>query len=109
MSRERVSAVGDVAPGELRCVKVGGIPICLVHAADGNLYAVEDRCSHEDTPLSDGWVDGTEIECAAHNALFDLRTGEPTSLPAVDPVRTFPVDVRDGEVFVTVEAESPAP
>jgi 3-phenylpropionate/trans-cinnamate dioxygenase ferredoxin subunit len=108
MAQERVGAAGDMAPGELRCLKVGGLPICLVRAGDGNFYAVEDRCSHEDTPLSEGWVDGTEIECAAHNAMFDLRTGEATSLPAIEPIRTFPVQVRDDGVYVTVDAEASA-
>ena len=108
MSEERVIAAAELAAGELRCVKVNGLPICLVHAEDGEFYAVDDRCSHEEAYLSDGWTSGTEIECPRHNAMFDLRTGEPTSLPATEPVKTYPVTVRGDDVFVSVDTEAPA-
>jgi 3-phenylpropionate/trans-cinnamate dioxygenase ferredoxin subunit len=96
----RVLAADDLPVGEVRRVEVGGRALCLAHAEDGRFYAVDDRCSHEDSPLTDGWVDGTEIECPRHNAIFDLRTGNAESLPAVDPIATHPVTVRDGEVFI---------
>jgi 3-phenylpropionate/trans-cinnamate dioxygenase ferredoxin subunit len=96
----RVLATADLPVGEVRRVEVGGRALCLAHAEDGCFYAVDDRCSHEDSPLSDGWVDGTEIECPRHNAIFDLRTGKAESLPAVDPIATHPVTVRNGEVLV---------
>src|SRR4051794_10520798 len=104
MIEERVLAVGELAEGEACRVTVGGRPLCLVHAEDGNFYAVDDRCSHEEAELSDGWCSGVEIECPRHNAMFDLRTGTPTSLPATDPVATHPVAVRDGEVYVSLSA-----
>jgi 3-phenylpropionate/trans-cinnamate dioxygenase ferredoxin subunit len=108
MSEERVLAAGELPVGGLRCVTVGGRPICLVHAEDDVFYAVDDRCSHEEACLSDGWTSGTEIECPRHNAMFDLRTGEPTSLPATEPVRTYPVVVRGDDVYVSVDSEAPA-
>jgi 3-phenylpropionate/trans-cinnamate dioxygenase ferredoxin subunit len=108
MTEERVLSTADLAPGEACRVLVGGLPICLVHAEDGNFYAVDDRCSHEEAELSDGWCSGTEIECPRHNAMFDLRTGAPTSLPAVDAVATHAVAVRGDDVFVTVDVEAPA-
>jgi nitrite reductase/ring-hydroxylating ferredoxin subunit len=104
MSAERVISVDELPMGQLRCLLVGGLPICLAHAEDGNFYAVDDLCSHEHARLSDGWVGGTEIECPRHNAMFDLRTGEPTSLPATDPIRTYPVAVRGDDVFVALDA-----
>ena len=63
-------------------------------------------CSHASVALSEGDYeisDGCTVECWLHGSRFDLRTGKPTGLPATEPVATFPVDVRDGDVYVDVE------
>ena len=80
---------------------VEGIEVVVVRCGD-EIFCLENVCSHEHFPLSDGEVDpGTcEIECARHGAMFDLTTGEPRSLPATRAVRTFPVSVVDGQVTV---------
>jgi 3-phenylpropionate/trans-cinnamate dioxygenase ferredoxin subunit len=80
----------------MRRVELGGVPICLVHAEDGTFFAVADTCSHEDASLSEGWTYDKQIECPRHNSIFDLTTGEPTSLPAVDPIDVYAVST-DGE------------
>lgn len=82
---------------------IDGTAVVVVRCG-GELYCLEDVCSHENFPLSDGEVDPDtcEIECARHGSMFDLSTGEPRSLPATKPVRTFPVSVRDGKVVVEV-------
>jgi 3-phenylpropionate/trans-cinnamate dioxygenase ferredoxin component len=67
---------------------------------EGELYALEDNCSHQDYPLSDGSIEDGQIECVFHGAKFDLRTGKATCLPAIKPVKTFPVEIREGEIFV---------
>ncbi|WP_206789727.1 bifunctional 3-phenylpropionate/cinnamic acid dioxygenase ferredoxin subunit [Amycolatopsis sp. MtRt-6] len=72
-----------------------------VFNVDGEFFAVEDRCSHQEAFLSEGFVDGRTVECPLHASCFDLRTGRPSGPPAVRPVRTYPVVVRDGSVFVT--------
>ena len=75
-----------------------------VFNADGELYAIEDRCSHDDGPLAEGdWEpDECVVICPRHGSRFDLRTGRPLSLPAYIPVETFPVRVEDGFVVVSV-------
>lgn len=73
-----------------------------VFNADGEFYAVDDTCTHQDAPLSDGFLEGCYVECPLHAAFFDLRTGSPTCLPAKRPVRTHPVTVEDGVVYVDV-------
>ena len=70
---------------------------------EGEIFALEDRCSHEDFPLSDGEVDNGEIECVLHGARIDLQTGKAVQLPAIRPVKTFPVEIRDEEVFIRVD------
>lgn len=80
---------------------VDGVEVVVVRCG-AELYCVENVCSHENFPLSDGEVDpvSCEIECARHGSMFDLATGEPRSLPATKPVRTFRVVVEDGIVTV---------
>jgi 3-phenylpropionate/trans-cinnamate dioxygenase ferredoxin component len=77
----------------------GGEKLVLVRW-EGELFALEDRCSHRDFPLSDGEVEDGELECVFHGARFDVRTGKATRLPAIRPVRTFPVEIRGDQVFV---------
>jgi 3-phenylpropionate/trans-cinnamate dioxygenase ferredoxin subunit len=97
-----VSATGELLPGEMRTVfdEVTGTPILVVNL-DGELYALEDQCSHEDFELSAGALDagaGT-IECVLHGARFDLRDGRALCAPAYEPVAKFPVKVEHGGVW----------
>jgi 3-phenylpropionate/trans-cinnamate dioxygenase ferredoxin component len=85
--------------GCVHAVTAGGQKVVLVRW-EGDLFALEDRCSHRDFPLSDGAVEEGQIECVFHGARFDVRTGKAMSLPAIRPVRTFPLEVRGEQVFV---------
>jgi 3-phenylpropionate/trans-cinnamate dioxygenase ferredoxin subunit len=85
-----VCAAADVAKGEVVSVDLDGTPIALVHADDDRFYAVYDECSHAAVALSEGEVDGCTLECWLHGSRFDLRTGEPTGLPATEPCRSTP-------------------
>jgi 3-phenylpropionate/trans-cinnamate dioxygenase ferredoxin subunit len=98
----RVCSVEEVPKGSSVSADVDGTEIAVVHAEDDNFYAIYDQCSHAEVPLSEGEVDGCTLECWLHGSRFDLRTGEPTGLPATEPVPVFPVEVRDGEVFVSL-------
>lgn len=97
-----VATLDQLAPGEAIDVVAGGIEIALVRDEDGGVHAIEDRCSHEDVPLSDGDVQGCTLECWKHGSQFDLRTGRPLQLPAVLPVPVYPVRVDEttGEISV---------
>lgn len=84
------------------------VPIAVFNA-DGHLYAIDDTCSHQDASLSEGWLEDCFVECPLHEALFDLRTGMPSCLPAKKPVRTHPVVVDGGHIYVQlVEQEAVA-
>lgn len=100
--QHHVVALDDLALGSLRRVEVAGVPVCLVRLAEGDVYAIGDECSHEDIELSDGDLDGYDVECPAHGSCFDVRTGVPDSLPATSPVPTYPVRVDAGEVFIEI-------
>ena len=102
MAFENVGPVTDVAKGTALQVEIDGVEIAVVHADDDNFYAVRDECSHASVALSEGEVDGCTLECWLHGSRFDLKTGEPTGLPATEPVATFPVEVRGDDVYVDV-------
>lgn len=101
MSQVRLCDVEDLEVGSVRRFELGGSAIALVRCQDG-YHAVIDNCSHEDYPLSEGEVEPElcEIECVRHGSTFSLVDGEPQSLPATQPVRIFPVIVKDGGIFV---------
>lgn len=102
MTRCRVAGLDDVKPGDLMRVEAEGIPICLARLESGEVYAVSDICSHEEVELSDGDLQGMEVECPAHGSRFNVETGDVSGLPAEAPVPTYPVTVDGDDVFVEV-------
>jgi 3-phenylpropionate/trans-cinnamate dioxygenase ferredoxin component len=97
----RVCSLEDLADGKPHRFEVDGTSLCLA-AVDGEVFAIHDVCTHAEVSLSEGTLDGTVIECFLHGATFDLRTGAAT-LPAIEPVATFPVSVEGNDVLVTLE------
>ncbi|WP_084965590.1 bifunctional 3-phenylpropionate/cinnamic acid dioxygenase ferredoxin subunit [Thermoactinospora rubra] len=81
-------------------------PIAVFHTEDGEFFAIDDTCTHQDASLADGWLEGCEVECPLHASRFDLRTGEVDAPPAKRPVRTHQVVVEDDVVYV-VPSEAP--
>ncbi|MFJ2619262.1 bifunctional 3-phenylpropionate/cinnamic acid dioxygenase ferredoxin subunit [Glutamicibacter sp. NPDC087344] len=76
--------------------------IAVFHAEDGNFYALQDECTHEVASLSDGWIDGCEVECPLHSSSFDLRTGKVLCMPATKDARTYTVTVVDGNLELDI-------
>lgn len=97
----RVAALADVPPGELLAVEVEGVKICLANV-EGEIYAIQDNCTHRDFPLSNGTLEDTQIECSWHGARFDLQTGRALCLPAIKPAKTYEVKVDAGEIYLAV-------
>ena len=87
-----VCQAAELGPGTMRLVEHEGAKIGVFNC-DGTLYAIEDRCSHDDGPLAEGEFDASTctVECPRHGSIFDLTTGRPKTLPAYQPVDTFPV------------------
>jgi 3-phenylpropionate/trans-cinnamate dioxygenase ferredoxin subunit len=96
-----VCSLDDLPRGSARRLPLRP-PVSVFHTDEGELYAIDDTCTHQDASLADGWLEGCEVECPLHAALFDLRTGEPDGMLARDPVRTHRVVVSDGSVFVAL-------
>ena len=99
-----VGSADDIPPGHAARVVVDGVAVAIFNL-DGEFHAVDDTCSHAEASLSEGELDldSCSIECPLHGSSFDLRTGEPLSLPAVEPVRVHRVEVVDGQLRLAVD------
>jgi 3-phenylpropionate/trans-cinnamate dioxygenase ferredoxin subunit len=99
-----VCRLDELPEGDMRLIEAGGMKIGVFHCGGGELFAIEDRCSHDDGPLAEGDFDlaSCTVECPRHGSLFDVRTGKPRTLPAYKPVNTFEVRVDDDEVKLEV-------
>ena len=101
MAFVKVGKVEDIPPGSARVYEVEGRAVAVCNVG-GDLYAVDDICTHDEGSLEQGDLDGFEIECPRHGARFDVRSGEVTALPAVVPIDTFKVRVEGDDVEVEV-------
>ena len=111
MAFARLCSLTDIKdPGSLRVeLDAAGRPEAIaVVRFEGEVFAIEDVCSHAEVPLSEGDVeefhDAPTIECWLHGSCFDLTSGRPTNLPATEPVPVYPVRVDGDDVFVDVDA-----
>ena len=99
-----VCLAGELPAGQMRLVEgPDGVKIGVFNCG-GDLHAIEDRCSHDDGPLAEGSFDADTctVECPRHGSLFDVTTGQPKTLPAYQPVQTFPVTVEDDTIKLEV-------
>jgi 3-phenylpropionate/trans-cinnamate dioxygenase ferredoxin subunit len=109
MTLQRVCALAELAEGTALGVELDvpgrdePTPVCVA-LTGGRVYALLDECSHQDVRLSDGEVEDGKIECWLHGSQFDLESGKPTCLPAVDPVPTYPVTIEGGDIYVDLAA-----
>ena len=98
-----VARLEEFGPGSAKIVTLGWTSIG-VYNCSGSLYALEDRCSHDDGPLAEGEFDPATctVECPRHGSLFDLSTGRPKTLPAFTPVQTFPIAIEGDTITLEV-------
>jgi 3-phenylpropionate/trans-cinnamate dioxygenase ferredoxin subunit len=99
-----ICTLDELPPGGKRLVEWEDLEIGVFNCA-GEIFAIEDRCSHDEGTLADGELDqaACTVECPRHGSLFDLRTGKPLTLPAYVPVETFPVLIEDGLIKLEVD------
>ena len=99
----KICPLEDLKPGKAIRVKVGDHAIAIVRTPSGEVKALDDKCSHGEISLSEGFVDEETIECWAHGAKFELNTGKPLSLPAYEPVPTYEVLIENDEIYLEYE------
>ena len=94
-----VATTDEIQPGERMVVEIGRRWIAIFNV-DGQYYAIEDRCTHDDGPLAEGELYGCEIECPRHGARFDIRTGKVTAPPALVDVPSYSVRIMNNEIQI---------
>lgn len=94
-----VAEADEIQPGAVKVIELGGLRLAVCNV-DGELFCIDDLCTHDGGPLDQGELLGGEIECPRHGARFDVRTGRALCLPAVKPVATHPVRIEAGKVQV---------
>ena len=100
-----ICSVEDIKPGRAIRVKVGDHAIAIARTKSGDVKAIDDKCSHGEISLSEGFVDENSIECWAHGAKFSLETGAPLSLPAYEPVAVYDTFIENGVIWLEYEAK----
>lgn len=98
----RVAEEDACGPGQLLGIEANGRRVVLANV-DGTVYGLEDRCSHAEYPLSTGELSGDRVQCAYHGAKFEVSSGRAVQMPAIRPVRSYDVEVRDGGIFVALD------
>ena len=97
----KVASLSEIPPGGRLSLIVDELPALLLRIGE-DLYCIEDVCTHDGQPLTDGPVADCSITCPRHGAKFDLKTGKALCMPATEPIRTYPVTVRGGDVYVEI-------
>ncbi len=99
----KICSLDDLKPGKAIRVKINDHAIAIIRTPNGDVKALDDKCSHGEISLSEGFVDNETVECWAHGAKFDLNSGKPLSLPAYEPVATYEVLIDNNDIYVEYE------
>lgn len=98
----KVAEISEIPPGQKKQVDLDGVEIVLCNV-NGEYCAIEDVCTHDGAPLGNGRFRGEEIACPRHGARFNVKTGKALSMPAVEPVDTYPVKVEGDTILIEVD------
>jgi 3-phenylpropionate/trans-cinnamate dioxygenase ferredoxin component len=101
-STVKVATLDELPSGGKKLVEIDGHAIAVFNV-DGKYYAIDDVCTHDGGPLAEGELIGSEIECPRHGARFDVRTGRPLCMPAIEPVAVHAVELRGDDVYVVTD------
>ncbi|MFJ3046030.1 non-heme iron oxygenase ferredoxin subunit [Herbaspirillum chlorophenolicum] len=91
--------VDEIPADDVVGLAVGGKDLAL-YRVDGEVFATDNICTHGHARLCDGFLDGHEIECPLHQGKFDIRNGKAMCAPLTEDVKTYPIRIEDGRVFV---------
>jgi 3-phenylpropionate/trans-cinnamate dioxygenase ferredoxin subunit len=99
-----IAPAGELSSGERLFVEIGGKPVVIFNIA-GQYFSIADVCSHDEGPVGEGDLEGYNITCPRHGAQFDIRTGKVVQMPAVVDIPAYPVQVRDGKIYLGIPKE----
>lgn len=103
MKLVKACELAEVNPGEMLAIENDELPPIAVYNVDGEIFATSNICTHAIAILTDGYLEGEEIECPLHGGAFNVKTGEATHFPCEEALKTFEVEIKDGAVFIKVE------
>lgn len=95
-----LTAADDVEEDDVICVRACGRELAVFHLEDGRYQVTDDRCTHAEASLADGYLDADTIECPRHQGVFHIPTGKPMTPPVVDPLQVYPTKVENGQVWI---------
>ena len=98
----KVAKASEIPPGGKKLVEVDFVPVAIFNV-DGDFYAIEDVCTHDGGPLLEGTLERDEIVCPRHGARFNVRTGQPLCMPAVEPIDCFEVKIEGNNILVSID------
>jgi 3-phenylpropionate/trans-cinnamate dioxygenase ferredoxin subunit len=99
-----IAPASEIPNGERLFVEIGEAAVVIFNIA-GKYFAIGDVCTHDDGPLGDGDLEGFNVVCPRHGAEFDVRSGEAVGMPAVVDIPAYPVQVREGTIYIGVPKE----
>ncbi|WP_367104288.1 bifunctional 3-phenylpropionate/cinnamic acid dioxygenase ferredoxin subunit [uncultured Psychrobacter sp.] len=97
-----VGKLDDLEIGEAIKLDQFAAPIAVIRGESGEVYAIDDTCTHAQASFCDGFVEGDTVECPLHMSVFCLKTGVPENPPAMEAVNTYAVEIKDGEIYIEV-------
>ena len=106
MAEVSLGPVDQFSRGALTRIEIGLSPLAIAVTMDGTIHIIDDLCTHANARLSDGWLEDGCVACPWHGAQFDLNTGQALSLPATGQVNTYPVMIRDGQLFTEINSDT---
>ena len=99
---QKIATTAEIPTGTMKSFRAGSVRIVIVHTKAG-FFALNDECSHDSAPISDGHIQGQEIVCARHGARFNLETGAVTAPPAIVPIDTLKLELDGDDILVEIE------
>lgn len=100
----KVCAADQVKPGEMLPIENDELPPLALYNVDGGFYVTSNICTHAIAILTDGYLEDDIVECPLHGGCFNVKTGEATHFPCEEPLQTYEVEVREGEIYVKDES-----
>ena len=97
--RVEAAKLGEIGEGEMKAVEAGDRTVLLLNVG-GDIYSIDDECTHQGCSLSEGSLEGDVLECSCHGSMFNVKTGKVENGPADEPVPTYPVEVDGETVYV---------
>jgi nitrite reductase/ring-hydroxylating ferredoxin subunit len=101
-----ICSAADISPGSAKFVTVGDLNLAVFNV-EGQFFVTQNACTHGPGSLSDGFIEGDQVECDFHGGRFHIPTGKPSAPPCTEGLQTWNVEIKDGEICIDPAAPNP--